>query len=39
MNLSQIIILQNKVDIIIKDPQVCIKQQEDIKNFIDGTIA
>jgi len=39
MQLDQIIILQNKVDIIIGDPAKCIKQQEDIKKFIKDTIA
>eukprot|EP00356_Strombidium_inclinatum_P005660 CAMPEP_0170492814 /NCGR_PEP_ID=MMETSP0208-20121228/12902_1 /TAXON_ID=197538 /ORGANISM="Strombidium inclinatum, Strain S3" /LENGTH=332 /DNA_ID=CAMNT_0010768629 /DNA_START=473 /DNA_END=1471 /DNA_ORIENTATION=+ len=39
MDLDQIIILQNKIDIIIKDPNACIKQKEDIKNFIEGTVA
>ncbi len=34
MDLDQIIILQNKIDIIINDQQKCIKQQEDIKKFI-----
>lgn len=31
--------MQNKIDIIIKDTNQCIKQQEDIKKFIDGTVA
>ena len=39
MDLNQIIILQNKIDIIINDTNKCIKQQEDIKKFIDGTVA
>ena len=39
MDLDQIIILQNKIDIIIKNPAACIKQQEDIKDFIRGTVA
>jgi len=39
MDLDQIIILQNKIDIIIKDPHACVKQQQDIKNFIEGTVA
>ena len=39
MDLDQIIILQNKIDIIIRDQNACIKQQEDIKKFINGTVA
>jgi translation initiation factor 2 subunit 3 len=39
MELDQIIILQNKIDIIIKDQNACIKQQEDIKAFVSKTIA
>lgn len=39
MNLSQIIILQNKIDIIINDQNKCVRQQDDIKRFIDGTVA
>lgn len=39
MDLDQIIILQNKIDIIIGDQQKCLKQHEDIKKFITGTIA
>ena len=39
MKLDQIIILQNKIDIIIGDTQKCIRQQEDIKKFIKDTIA
>ena len=39
MDLDQIIILQNKIDIIIKDPNACTKQKEDIKKFIEGTVA
>ena len=39
MDLDQIIILQNKIDIIIKNQEQCIKQQDDIKKFIKGTVA
>ena len=39
MGLDQIIIVQNKIDIIIKDQNACIKQQEDIKAFISKTVA
>jgi len=39
MDLDQIIIVQNKIDIIIRDINGCIKHQEDIKKFIDGTVA
>ena len=39
MDLDQIIILQNKIDITIKDPSACIKQQNDIRKFVDGTVA
>jgi translation initiation factor 2 subunit 3 len=39
MNLDQIIIVQNKIDIIIKDTAGCIRQQNDIKKFIEGTVA
>ena len=39
MDLDQIIILQNKIDIVIKDQNLCIKQQDDIKKFIKGTVA
>lgn len=39
MKLSQIIILQNKIDLIIKDPNAANKQFEDIKRFVQGSIA
>ena len=39
MDLDQIIILQNKIDIIIKDQNACITQQEAIKKFIRGSVA
>ena len=39
MELDQIIILQNKIDIIIKDQNACVKQQDDIRAFISKTIA
>ena len=39
MDLDQIIILQNKIDITITDPSACIKQQNDIRKFVDGTVA
>ena len=39
MKLKHIIILQNKIDIIMKDPNAASKQYEDIKKFINGSIA
>ena len=39
MDLDQIIILQNKIDIIIRDQDACVQQQRDIKRFIEGTVA
>lgn len=39
MQLNHIIILQNKVDIIAKDPKAALKQHEDIKAFIAGSCA
>lgn len=39
MKLTQIVILQNKIDVIIRDKGACIRHQEDIKTFIKGTIA
>jgi translation initiation factor 2 subunit 3 len=39
MKLKHIIILQNKIDIIIKDQGAAQKQYEDIKKFIAGSIA
>ena len=39
MRLQHIIILQNKIDIIIKDPSAASKQFEDIKKFVQGSIA
>lgn len=39
MKLQHIIILQNKIDIIIKEPGAAQKQYEDIKKFIAGSIA
>lgn len=37
--MKHIIILQNKVDIIAKEPKIAAKQHEDIKNFIAGSVA
>jgi translation initiation factor 2 subunit 3 len=39
MRLQHIIILQNKIDIIIKDLGAANKQFEDIKKFVQGSIA
>ena len=39
MHLKNIIILQNKVDLIAKDKGRAIKQYNDIKSFVKGTIA
>ena len=39
MKLKHIIILQNKIDIIIKEQGAAQKQHEDIKKFIAGSIA
>jgi len=39
MQLNHIIILQNKVDIIAKDPKAALKQHEDIRAFIAGSCA
>jgi translation initiation factor 2 subunit 3 len=39
MKLKHIIILQNKIDIIIKEQGAAAKQHEDIKKFIAGSIA
>ena len=39
MRLQHIIILQNKIDIIVKDPSAANKQFEDIKKFVQGSIA
>lgn len=39
MRLQHIIILQNKIDIIVKDQSAANKQFEDIKKFVQGSIA
>ena len=39
MKLEHILILQNKIDIIIKEPDAAKKQCEDIKRFVKGSIA
>jgi translation initiation factor 2 subunit 3 len=39
MDLDQIIIVQNKIDIIIKNHEACNSQQRDIKEFVKGTVA
>mmetsp|Transcript_10289 Transcript_10289/g.7690 ORF Transcript_10289/g.7690 Transcript_10289/m.7690 type:complete len:217 (-) Transcript_10289:373-1023(-) len=39
MKLEHIIILQNKIDIIIKEPGQAIRHCDDIKRFIKGSIA
>ena len=39
MKLQHIIILQNKIDIIMKEPGAAQKQHEDIKKFVQGSIA
>lgn len=39
MKLQHIIILQNKIDIIAKDPTAAQKQHEDIKKFVAGSVA
>ena len=39
MNLKNIIILQNKIDIIMKDPSLAPKNYEEIKQFVKRTIC
>ena len=39
MRLQHIIILQNKIDIIIREPGAPNKQFDDIKRFVQGSIA
>lgn len=39
MKLQHIIILQNKIDVIIKDPGAAQRQYEDMKKYFQGTIA
>lgn len=39
MKLQHIIILQNKIDIIVKEQEAANKQFEDIKKFVQGSIA
>lgn len=39
MKLQHIIILQNKIDIIVKDPNAAAKQHEDIRKFVAGSVA
>jgi len=39
MQLNKIIIIQNKVDLIFRDPNAATKNYEEIKKFIQGTRA
>lgn len=39
MQLSHIIIVQNKIDIIVKEPGAASRQHEDIKKFVQGSVA
>jgi len=37
--LQYVMVIQNKVDIIFKDQQAAVRNYEEIKKFIKGTIA
>ena len=39
MKLDHVIIVQNKIDIIVKEQGAAAKQYEDIKKFVSGTVA
>ena len=39
MKLQHIIIIQNKIDLIVREQGVAQKQYEDIKKFISGSVA
>jgi translation initiation factor 2 subunit 3 len=39
MKLQHIIIVQNKIDLIVREPGAAQRQHEDIKKFIAGSVA